>query len=155
MRNRAASNYRDLTLPMGAQNDKRLSLYLDRFQNCIDNNDSVRGMYEELMEDPDELIQAKELLKTITPPYFYGSHYSTPLGCVLYYLLRLEPYTSLNVQLQDNHFDVPDRLFYSVSTTLQSCLESLPEVKELTPEWFYSREFLVNSNHHSFGTKQV
>ena len=66
----ASANYRDLSLPMGAQTNKRLSLYLDRFQNCIDNNDMIKMEYEELMEDPDEVIQAAELLKTIIPPYF-------------------------------------------------------------------------------------
>ena len=44
----------------------------------------------------------------------YGSHYSTCAGVVLYFLLRLEPFTALHVQLQDGHFDVPDRLFASV-----------------------------------------
>lgn len=140
---------------MGAQTDKRLSLYLDRFQNCIENNDAIRCEYEELMEDPEEVVQAASLLKTMIPPYYYGSHYSTPLGCVLYYLLRMEPYTSLNVQLQDNHFDVPDRLFFSIPVALRTCYESLPEVKEITPEWFYLKEFLFNHNHHFFGIKQV
>ena len=151
----SSSHYRDLSLPMGAQNNKRLSLYLDRYQNCLDNNDAVKMEYEELMEDPDDYAQASELLKTVTPPYYYGSHYSTPLGCVLYYLLRLEPYTSMNVQLQDNHFDVADRLFFSAPVALRTCYESLPEVEEAIPEWYFLREFLKNDNQFVFGVKQV
>lgn len=146
--------YRDLSLPMGAQNFKRLNAYIDRFQNCMENNEHSMELYRELQEDPDEAEQADEILESIIPPYYYGSHYSTPLGCVLYYLLREEPYTSLHVLLQDNHFDVCDRLFHSIPVTFRSCFEMLPEIKELTPEWFFSPEFLVNRNHHRFGTKQ-
>lgn len=146
--------YRDLSLPMGAQNSKRLNLYIDRFQNCMENNEHSMELYRELQEDPDEAEQADEILESIIPPYYYGSHYSTPLGCVLYYLVREEPYTSLHVLLQDNHFDVSDRLFHSVPVTSRSCIDTLPEIKEVTPEWFFSTEFLINRNHQRFGTKQ-
>lgn len=64
---------------MGAQTPARLSQYIDRYE---------------------ALKEAGEA------PYFYGSHYSTPLGCVLYYLVRLEPFTQFHVLLQDHHFDV-------------------------------------------------
>jgi hypothetical protein len=33
------------------------------------------------------------------PSFYYGSHYSS-MGSVLYYLLRLEPFTSLHRSLQ-------------------------------------------------------
>ena len=139
---------------MGAQNAQRLNLYIDRFESCLESNDHSKELYNELMEDPEQTDKANEVLESIVPPYYYGSHYSTPLGCVLYYLLREEPYTSLNVRLQDGHFDVPDRLFHSVFVTGRSCYENLPEVKELTPEWFFSIDFLVNRNHHHFGALQ-
>lgn len=139
---------------MGAQNAQRLNLYIDRFESCLESNDHSKELYNELMEDPEQADKANEVLESIIPPYYYGSHYSTPLGCVLYYLLREEPYTSLNVRLQDGHFDVPDRLFHSVFVTGRSCYENLPEVKELTPEWFFSTDFLVNRNHHRFGALQ-
>lgn len=146
--------YRDLTRPMGAQNPKRLNLYIDRFQNCIESNQLSIATYHDLLEDPDSIDQANEVLETITDPYYYGSHYSTPLGCVLHFLLRQEPFTYLHVLLQDHHFDVCDRLFHSVAMTARGCYETLPEIKELTPEWFYNCEFLRNRNHHRFGTKQ-
>ena len=148
-------NYRDLSRPMGAQTSMLLNSCIDRFQSCLDNNEHLMALYHEAQEDPDQEEKANEILEGIVPPYFYGSHYSTPLGCVLYYMLRLEPFTSLNVALQDNHFDVSDRLFHSILVTARSCFENLPEVKELTPEWFASTDFLFNRNHHSFGKKQV
>ena len=146
--------YRDLTLPMGAQNTRRLNFYLDRFQICLDNNAHSMDMYRELQEDSDNQEEGDQILESIIPPYYYGSHYSTPLGCVLHYLLRVEPYTSLHVSLQDNHFDVADRLFHSMLVTAHNCFESLSEIKELTPEWYFSPEFLLNRNHQCFGTKQ-
>ena len=110
--------------------------------------------YHELLEDPDSVDEANELLETIIDPYYYGSHYSTPLGCVLHFLIRQEPFTYLHVLLQDKHFDVCDRLFHSVGMTARGCYETLPEIKELVPEWFFNCEFLRNRNHHRFGTRQ-
>ena len=124
---------RDLTLPMGAQNPQRLAHYINHYEM----------MYE-----------TKSSSDALSEPYFYGSHYSTPLGVVLYFLLRKEPFTQLHVCLQDGHFDHPDRLFHSVLIAVKSCLESLPEVKEVLPEWYYDESFLRNTNHQSFGIKQ-
>ena len=88
-------------------------------------------------------------------PFFYGSHYSTALGTVLYFLLRKEPFTQLHVCLQDGHFDHPDRLFYDIPVAIRSCLESMPEVKEVTPEWYTDQSFLVNVNKQKFGSKSL
>ena len=52
--------YRDLSLPMGAQNFKRLNAYIDRFQNCMENNEHSMELYRELQEDPDEAEQADD-----------------------------------------------------------------------------------------------
>ena len=48
--------------------------------------------------------------------YHYGSHYSNP-GVVLYYLLRLQPYSRGNMLLQGGKYDLPDRLFTSPMQT--------------------------------------
>ena len=122
-----------LLRPMGAQNPQRLAHYINHYEM----------MYE-----------TKSSSDALSEPYFYGSHYSTPLGVVLYFLLRKEPFTQLHVCLQDGHFDHPDRLFHSVLIAVKSCLESLPEVKEVLPEWYYDESFLRNTNHQSFGIKQ-
>lgn len=67
--------------------------------------------------DADRLEQFQENFDTLDDPlipkFFYGSHYSTMAGVVLYFLVRLEPFTSLHVKMQDGHFDYPDRLFTS------------------------------------------
>lgn len=58
------------------------------------------------------------------------------------------------VCLADQSFDIPDRTFHSMNTTWRlSSYESMTDVKELIPEFFYLPEFLVNrEGGHSFFT---
>ena len=58
--------YRDLSKPVGALNPNRLQQFIDRF---------------EAFDDPN------------IPKFYYGSHYSS-LGTVLYFTIRMEPFTS-------------------------------------------------------------
>eukprot|EP01122_Echinamoeba_exundans_P007392 TRINITY_DN2266_c0_g1_i1.p1 TRINITY_DN2266_c0_g1~~TRINITY_DN2266_c0_g1_i1.p1 ORF type:complete len:3279 (+),score=338.37 TRINITY_DN2266_c0_g1_i1:138-9974(+) len=119
--------FRDLSKPMGAQDPKRLTKFIEKYQALVDMDEK---------------------------PYFYGSHYSN-VGTVLHFLVRLEPFSSFFIEFQGGRFDVPDRTFYSMAQTwdLSSSL-SQSDVKELIPEFFFLPEFLKNSNKFSFGTKQ-
>lgn len=45
----------------------------------------------------------------------YGTHYSHST-IILSYMMRLEPYAFLHHQLQGGKFDIPDRLFHSMSS---------------------------------------
>ncbi|XP_014501021.1 BEACH domain-containing protein B isoform X2 [Vigna radiata var. radiata] len=121
-----SSTFRDLSKPVGALDTKRFEVFEDRYRNFC---------------DPD------------IPSFYYGSHYSS-MGIVLYYLLRLEPFTSLHRNLQGGKFDHADRLFQSIENTYRNCLTNTSDVKELIPEFFYMPEFLVNSNSYHFGVKQ-
>nr|GLL18344.1 BEACH domain-containing protein B isoform X1 [Ipomoea trifida] len=121
-----ASSYRDLSKPVGALDPKRLEVFEDRYRNFC---------------DPD------------IPSFYYGSHYSS-MGIVLFYLLRLEPFTALHRNLQGGKFDHADRLFQGVEGTFRNCLTNTSDVKELIPEFFYMPEFLINSNAYHFGVKQ-
>ncbi|KAG9440194.1 hypothetical protein H6P81_020359 [Aristolochia fimbriata] len=121
-----SSTFRDLSKPIGALDSKRFEVFEDRFRNFC---------------DPD------------IPSFYYGSHYSS-MGIVLYYLLRLEPFTALHRSLQGGKFDHADRLFQSVESTYRNCLSNTSDVKELIPEFFYMPEFLVNSNSYHLGVKQ-
>ncbi|XP_050939531.1 BEACH domain-containing protein B isoform X3 [Cucumis melo] len=121
-----SSTFRDLSKPVGALDLKRFEVFEDRYRNFC---------------DPD------------IPSFYYGSHYSS-MGIVLYYLLRLEPFTSLHRNLQGGKFDHADRLFQSIEGTYRNCLSNTSDVKELIPEFFYLPEFLCNSNHYHLGVKQ-
>eukprot|EP00002_Diphylleia_rotans_P011722 TRINITY_DN2309_c0_g1_i1.p1 TRINITY_DN2309_c0_g1~~TRINITY_DN2309_c0_g1_i1.p1 ORF type:complete len:3326 (+),score=660.44 TRINITY_DN2309_c0_g1_i1:133-10110(+) len=124
---KSTSTFRDLTKPMGAQDPQRLQKFMQRF--------------EDLEESGNQ-------------PYHYGSHYSN-VGSVLHFLLRLEPYTQYFVELQSGHFDLPDRMFYSIEHLWNHCSSgSMSDVKELIPEFFYLSDFFINKNNFYLGVKQ-
>lgn len=89
----------------------------------------------------------------VIPKFFYGSHYSST-ATVLYYLIRLEPFTTLFLQFQGGQFDHANRLFSSISTTWYNCLHASADVQELIPEFFYFPDFLRNMNKFDLGKKQ-
>ncbi|KAH6597010.1 hypothetical protein BASA50_004768 [Batrachochytrium salamandrivorans] len=123
------SVYRDLSKPIGALNLERLAGFLERYKS---------------FEDPEGQVKK----------FLYGSHYSQP-GSVLFYLLRMEPFTSLHIQLQGGKFDHPDRQFLSFQSCWNSVCTSSSDVKELIPEFFYLPEFLRNENNFDLGVTQV
>jgi hypothetical protein len=122
--------YRDLTKPMGALNANRLNDFLDRYESF------------------------SESVTIDIPPFMYGSHYSTMVGVVLHYLVRLQPFASLHMEMQGGRFDVSDRLFSSVARTFSQNTTQLSEVKELTPEWFTTPEMFLNLNNFNLGKTQ-
>ncbi|XP_068488432.1 BEACH domain-containing protein C2 isoform X2 [Phaseolus vulgaris] len=121
------SSYRDLSKPVGALNPDRLNRFQERYTN---------------FDDP------------VIPKFHYGSHYSSA-GTVLYYLVRVEPFTTLAIQLQGGKFDHADRMFSDISATWNGVLEDMSDVKELVPELFYQSEVLTNENSIDFGTTQT
>ncbi|KAF1777598.1 PH-BEACH domain [Phytophthora cactorum] len=93
-------------------------------------------------------------MDTGTPAFHYGTHYSCS-AYVINYLIRLEPFTALALELQGGVFDHPDRLFRSIPSSWSSASrDNLQDVRELIPEFFYLPEFLYNVNNCVFGTTQ-
>eukprot|EP01087_Luapelamoeba_hula_P015623 TRINITY_DN4695_c0_g1_i1.p1 TRINITY_DN4695_c0_g1~~TRINITY_DN4695_c0_g1_i1.p1 ORF type:complete len:1272 (-),score=238.23 TRINITY_DN4695_c0_g1_i1:14-3829(-) len=127
--------FRDLSRPMGAISPLRASKFRERYENW----------------EPEE--------QEGVPKWHYGTHYSTA-GIVALFMIRLEPFTQYFVKLQSGKFDVPDRLFHSIeeawaSASGQGDNYSLTDVRELTPEFYYLPEFLLNSNKFIFGEKHT
>jgi hypothetical protein len=120
--------YRDLSKPMGALNETRLQFFEERY-NAFD--------------DPNGVI----------PKFHYGSHYSSSAG-VVFYLLRMEPFTSFHISLQGGKFDISDRQFHSFANLWHSVTTSSADVKELIPEFFYQPEMLRNINKFDLGKTQ-
>ncbi|KAI8545261.1 hypothetical protein RHMOL_Rhmol07G0027700 [Rhododendron molle] len=77
------------------------------------------------------------------------------LSKVLYYLVRVEPFTTLSIQLQGGKFDHADRMFLDIGATWNGVLEDMSDVKELVPELFYLPEMFTNENSIDFGTTQL
>ncbi|KAL6500529.1 hypothetical protein OROHE_025895 [Orobanche hederae] len=120
--------FRKLEKPMGCQ--------------TLEGEEEFRKRYES-WDDPE------------VPKFHYGSHYSSA-GIVLFYLLRLPPFSTENQKLQGGQFDHADRLFNSVRDTWSSAAGrgNTSDVKELIPEFFYMPEFLENRFGLDLGEKQ-
>ncbi|XP_064646322.1 neurobeachin-like protein 1 isoform X2 [Lineus longissimus] len=121
--------YRDLSKPVGAVNPKNEADIREKFDN---------------FEDPSGTIEK----------FHYGTHYSSAAG-VMHYLIRLEPFTSLHIQLQSGRFDVADRQFHSIPATWKGIYDNPNDVKELIPEFFYLPEFLENNDGFDLGSLQL
>ncbi|SCU73177.1 neurobeachin/beige protein, putative [Trypanosoma equiperdum] len=122
-----SSTFRDLSLPIGICNGPQSREY-------------VETRYEEMRQTGDV-------------PAHYFTHYSSP-AVVLYYMIRVEPFTTLQVILQDGHFDCADRMFHSLASCWNGVLTNSQDVRELIPELFYLPEMCVNTNGIRFGCRQ-
>ncbi|XP_076043582.1 WD repeat and FYVE domain containing 3 bchs isoform X2 [Oratosquilla oratoria] len=123
------ATFRDLSKPMGAQTPDRLEQFKKRYREWDDPSGE-------------------------TPPYHYGTHYSSAM-IVSSYLVRMEPFTQDFLRLQGGHFDLADRMFHSMREAwLSASKNNMADVKEIIPEFFYLPEFLMNSNRFDLGCKQ-
>ena len=121
--------FRDLSKPMGAQTEARMSQFCRRFEEWDDPHND-------------------------TPPYHYGTHYSSAM-IVSSYLVRMEPFTQHFLHLQGGHFDLADRMFHSIEEAWESASKNnMADLRELIPEFFYLPDFLVNENKFDLGMKQ-
>jgi hypothetical protein len=122
--------FRDLSKPMGCQNSNRQAEFRDRYHSFAEMGDEN------------------------SPPFHYGTHYSSAM-IVTSYLIRLQPFVHSYLLLQGGSFDHPDRLFYSIERAWSSASrDNMTDVRELIPEFYYLPEFLLNQNGYDFGVRQ-
>ncbi|XP_075036253.1 neurobeachin-like protein 1 [Mixophyes fleayi] len=121
--------FRDLSKPIGVVNEKNAAAVREKYDN---------------FEDPSGKIDS----------FHYGTHYSNAAG-VMHYLIRVEPFATLHIQLQSGRFDCADRQFHSIPATWQALIDNPNDVKELIPEFFYFPEFLENKNGFDLGRLQI
>ncbi|XP_052226575.1 neurobeachin-like isoform X2 [Dreissena polymorpha] len=117
------NNFRDLSKPVGALNPSRKEFFEDRYNTW----------------EHDQI-----------PPFHYGTHYSTA-AFTLNWLIRVEPFTSMFLNLQGGKFDHADRIFHSVSQAWKNCQRDTSDVKELIPEFFSLPEMFMNNNRYELG----
>ena len=131
-------HYRNLSRPIGALNDA--------------NHEKLDLAYDALLTTYNEVGDGQ----IAPPPFHYGSHYSS-MGVVLFFLIRLEPFTTQQIELQGGRFDHADRLFHSIPETWAHLVEAgnTSDVKELIPEAYYMPEFLLNANDFNLGNRQT
>jgi hypothetical protein len=58
------------------------------------------------------------------------------------------------VQLQSGHFDVADRLFHHMGELWRGSTQSMGDVKELIPEFYYLEDMFANSSCLPLGLRQ-
>ncbi|XP_030632108.1 neurobeachin isoform X2 [Chanos chanos] len=119
-------NFRDLSKPIGALNPKRAVFYAERYESWEDEQ---------------------------TPPCHYDTHYSTS-SSTLYWLIRIEPFTTFFLSMNSNKFDHPDRTFSGMACSWRHCQRDTANIKELIPEFYYLPEMFVNSNGYCLGVKE-
>lgn len=119
------SLFRDLKKPIGVCGDP-------------EREESVRERYDEQSS-------------LAVSPAHYMSHYSSS-SVVTFFMIRLEPFTSLHLVLQGGMFDFPDRLFHSVPVAFQGVSMNFQNVRELIPEMYYLPELCINANRIPFGS---
>ena len=119
------STYRDLSLPIGALNKNRIEM--------------LKILYADFPDPAEKCL--------------YRSHFSS-MAAVSSYLIRVEPFTSLHILLQEGRFDVPGRLFSSVLKDWQNVTSEESDFRELIPEFFSFPEFLLNNSHYDLGCKR-
>ncbi|CAC5374330.1 Neurobeachin-like protein 2,WD repeat and FYVE domain-containing protein 3,Lipopolysaccharide-responsive and beige-like anchor protein,Protein FAN,BEACH domain-containing protein C2,Neurobeachin-like protein 1,BEACH domain-containing protein lvsE,Beige protein homolog 1,BEACH domain-containing protein lvsD,WD repeat-and FYVE domain-containing protein 4,BEACH domain-containing protein lvsB,BEACH domain-containing protein B,BEACH domain-containing protein C1,BEACH domain-containing protein lvsC,BEACH domain- len=117
------NNFRDLSKPIGALNPTRKAFFDERYETW----------------EHDQI-----------PPFHYGTHYSTA-AFTLNWLIRVEPFTTMFLNLQGGKFDHADRTFSSVTQAWKSCQRDTSDVKELIPEFYCLPEMFVNHNGFTFG----
>ena len=83
---------------------------------------------------------------------YFNNHYSTS-AYVLYYLVRLIPYTYLLIDFQSGKFDVPERIFSNYNNYYTALITST-ENRELIPEFYHNYEFCLNLNYNFIGRMQ-
>ena len=122
--------FRNFAKPMGCQTKTREVEFKERFKQFAEMGDHN------------------------APPFHYGTHYSSAM-IVSSYLIRLQPFVQSYLLLQGGNFDHADRLFDSIEKAwFSASKENMSDVRELTPEFFYLPEFLMNVNKYDFGAKQ-
>ena len=84
--------------------------------------------------------------------HHHGTHYSTS-SYIFYYLMRLEPFTTLLIELQNYTQENPDRMMQDLKDTIK-IINSGNDNRELVPEFFSKIEFFVNVNCVFFGRKK-
>lgn len=162
------SSFRDLAKPMGALDDARARSFKQRYRDSegvsigppvpvgaatssssssSSSSGSASSTGNKRKEEEQQALAARK--------FHFGSHYSSA-AAVLFYLLRVSPFTETLITLQSGRFDRSDRLFFSVKQAWRSASKlSTSDVKELIPEFFYLSEMMRNGSHLRLGSRQA
>ena len=115
---------RNFDLPISVQDEEKCEAFLSKKENYISEDDSIS----------------------------HGNHYSTS-AYILFYLMRVNPFTNNMIKFQSNHFDIADRQYTDIEQTIFLC-QKLNNNRELIPELFCIPELYINLNDNDFGKQK-
>lgn len=116
------NNYRKLSKPLGTLNPVRL-------QKLIETRNEVKGTVFDCL---------------------YRVHYSSA-SYIIFYMIRMEPFTTLHILLQKDRFDNPNRLFTSIPLSWDGVTGQGTDYRELIPEFYSFSDFLKNYENYDLG----
>ena len=114
--------------------------------------DQMRDLkYTIAAQTEEERMMKKEMYLASSEkfPYHYTTHFSNS-AFLAYYLVRTNPFTDNQINLQVNKFDNPMRQFNSIDEILR-ILKHTSQPREVIPEFYLSTEFYYNYNCNFFG----
>ena len=119
-----------------------------KFENKIrDFNLPISLQTEEAKADfEDKYLKYRDLKMD----FYHNNHYSNS-SYIIFYLSRINPFTNGMIRLQGNSFEVPERQFTSINSTIQICPKTFNN-REAIPELFEIPEIYYNINCNDFGT---
>ncbi|OHT09099.1 hypothetical protein TRFO_04699 [Tritrichomonas foetus] len=115
--------YRDLSKPCGALNPTKFSAIKERSVQMAEADDGN---------------------------FLYTSGFIYPL-IIIDFFVRIEPFTSLHIELQHGKFETPQRIFQSIPKTWQHIMNTINDNRELIPEFYSSPDFLINREKYDLG----
>ena len=80
----------------------------------------------------------------------YSVHYSTSMY-TCYYLIRIFPFSNINIEIQGAGFDDPNRLFIDLENSFKNSITQKSDLRELIPEIFVFPEMFFNMNNLKLG----
>lgn len=123
----------------------------------LDDHSIYRNLYYPISAQDEErrkdLLQKFDLNLPISEDnLIYFNAPSNPT-IVSYWMIHVEPFTSLHLDTEGGKFDLSARLFSSISSSAEQA-KSNSSCWELTPEFYYKPEILLNLNNIEFKGKE-
>lgn len=146
------ATFRDLSKPIGCLSSHRQQRVEQNYQHMCSELQQIEE--EGHFGETDGTKSGRNPILSTQVAYHHGEHFSNE-AIVVHYLIRIQPYTKLALQLQDQSFDVPDSIFHSILSSRNSSYKY--DCKELIPKFFQpyaTSSFLCNSQLLDMGCLQ-
>ena len=98
----------------------------------------------------DELYLNNYNNKIFNSSFLFNTHFSNSVY-ISNYLIRLFPYSLLAIEIQGDGFDSPNRLFFSIKSSMKNTLSQKSDLREFIPELYYLPELFTNNNELKLG----